>query len=94
MKPISSIKTALNIYLNHTCLQTKQVQELFGVSRTQATKYLAAVRTEQIKAGIPIFVSNSVDTTFAYKQWGIDVKVLERRYKSAQALGLTGEVTT
>ncbi len=89
MKPITSIKTALNIYLNHTCLQSKQVQELFGVSKAQATKYLAAVRREQIKAGIPIFVSNSVDTVFAYEQWGIDVKVLEKRFKAAQSLGLS-----
>lgn len=89
MKPIKSVKTALTIYLNHTCLQSKQVQELFGVSRTQATKYLNIVRREQVKAGIPIFVSNSVDTVFAYEQWGIDVKALERRYRSAQALGLS-----
>ncbi len=91
MRPIKDIKTALNIYLNHTTLQSKQVMELFDVSRTRATVYIKEVRRKQIEAGIPIFVTWGVDTAFAYECWGIDIKILEKRYRAAQALGMRKE---
>ena len=88
MRPIKSIETALNIYLNHTTLQVKEVMELFDVSRTAAGQYLKTVRSQQIANGIPLFVSNGVDTAFAYQCCGIDIKTLKERFKMAQALGI------
>lgn len=91
MKNIVNIETALKIYLSHTVLQVQEVMKLFGVSRTTAGHYLKQVRAEQIKEGIPIFVSNGVDCAFAYSLWGIDFKNLEKKYKTARSLGLTEE---
>ena len=87
--PITDIKTALKIYYNNSELGNKDIIELFG-NRSTATiaRLKKIVKNEMLKDNMLTYGIYKINTSVAYKVWGIDVNDLEKRMKKLKDLAL------
>lgn len=73
-----NINTAVTLYYQKTELTSKDISAIFGCCKSTANMLKRSARAEQDKAQIPAYNSRAVNTEFAFKQWGLDIKRLER----------------
>ena len=86
---ITSIKSALQIYYNHSEIGNKEMAVLFG-RRSSATvsRLKTMVKDEMHRREIMAYGANKVNTAVAFDVWGLDVSDLEKRMKKLKALNL------
>lgn len=85
--PITSLKTAIELYYSRTELGNSDIEELFGKHSTATVSRLKRkARQKMVELNVPTWNGNRVNTTAAFEAWGLDVKDLERRYKKLQEL--------
>ena len=76
---IKDNKTAVELFYTYPELGTEQIIELFGCSKSTATRLKEMARKLQDERGILTFSSVAVNTKCAYDAWHIDVELLEKR---------------
>lgn len=85
-KVIKDVDTALRIYYTYPELGTEQIQELFDVSVSTATRWKKDVKKEQKANGIKTMSICTVNTRLAYKMWCIDIKTLKECHEGMKTL--------
>lgn len=86
---ISSIETAIRIYLENQEIGNAEIRELFGRNLSGSTcaslkKEVKPVMTER---NVIRFASDRVNTEIAYEVWGINIADIKRKYKEMEKLG-------
>ena len=87
---IADVETAVRIYYTYPELDNALIMELFGASRSTATKLKNKVREKMKEADVPNIKRYTVNTDIAYKTWGLNISALEKRLKKMRELGLCG----
>jgi predicted kinase len=86
---ITSIKCAVEKYYKCNVLSSKDMKELFTkASKTTIANLKNLAKEEMRNNDIPVWNTTLVDTTTAYKAWGLDIDDLEAKLKKSQKLGL------
>ncbi|MBD5111439.1 MAG: hypothetical protein HDT42_02725 [Ruminococcaceae bacterium] len=85
--PITSLKTAIELYYSRTELGNADIEELFGKHSTATVSRLKRkARQKMVELNIPSWNGNRVNTEAAFESWGLNITDLERRYKKLQEL--------
>ena len=86
---ITSINAALKIYYTHSEIGNKEMIALFG-QRSSATicRLKRVVKDEMNRQGVLSYGANKVNTTIAFRVWGLDISDLEKHKKKMEELGL------
>lgn len=85
--PITSLKTAIELYYSRTELGNADIEELFGKHSTATVSRLKRkARHKMVELNIPSWNGNRVNTEAAFESWGLNITDLERRYKKLQEL--------
>lgn len=85
--PITSLKTAIELYYSRTELGNADIEELFGKHSTATVSRLKRkARQKMAELNIPSWNGNRVNTEAAFESWGLNITDLERRYKKLQEL--------
>lgn len=86
---LQNIETALEIY--YTCheLSNKEISKLFGTNTFSVISRLKKKAKAQMDLeNTPVWDARTVNTSAAFRAWGLDIKDLEARYKKLTALKL------
>lgn len=87
--PITSIENALTIYYNNAELGNAEITALFGRhSSATIARLKRLAKDEMLKRDIRSYSLHKVNTSVAYRAWGIDVMDLEKRRKKLKDLEL------
>ena len=84
---LRSVAGAIRIYYENIELSNKEIQELFmsrqgkNISGATIIKLKDAVKKVAIEREIPVWDKGCVNTKLAFEVWGLDIDVLEKRYK-------------
>ena len=85
--PITSLKTAIELYYSMTELGNSDIKRLFGNhSSATITRLKNKAKQKMIEQGTPVWNAQRVNTKVSYEAWGLDIKDLEFRYKKLQEL--------
>lgn len=76
-----NINTAVTLYYSKNELTTGDICAIFGCCKSTANLLKKAARAEQDKANVKSYNARAVNTEFAFRHWGLDVKRLERAQK-------------
>lgn len=76
----------VEIGLNYPELGSKEIMELFGVSRSTAVHYKKPVLEEMQKRGIRTWNPRNISTKIAFELWGFDVPEAERSLQRLRRL--------
>ncbi len=77
-----SVEFALQLFYEKSELTSSDIKELFGVTANSTVARLKTLAREQMAIDdVPAWDARNVNTTAAFKSWGIDVTDLEHRLK-------------
>lgn len=89
IKPQLNIELAYTFYIFKYELTRQDISRLYRTnSRYQIDKRVRAAQELMLNRGEKVDNKGDVKTKAAYEAWGIDIKDLERKYKTIQRLGL------
>lgn len=85
--PITSLKTAIELYYSQTELGNADIEQLFGKhSSATVSRLKRKAKQKMIEQDTPVYNANRVNTEAAFEAWGLNITDLERRYKKLQEL--------
>lgn len=85
--PITSLKTAIELYYSRTELGNADIKKLFGEhSSSTIARIKRKARQKMIEKNVQSWNANRVNTEAAFEAWGLNITDLERRYKKLQEL--------
>ncbi len=82
------VKTAVDFYDMYPELSTKEIRELFDVSSSTAGILKRKAKQQMVEDDTYTFLPSNVETTSAYKAWGIDINNYRRRYERLKKNGV------
>lgn len=86
---LKDIDIAIQIYYKYPEITAKEIQLLFVKnSKSTINKLKKLAQKQMIEDNINTLSLNKVNTSCAYKAWGIDIKDLENRRNKLKKLGL------
>lgn len=86
---LTSIETAIDLYYSRLELSNSDIVRLFGsIGAETIIRLKDAAKETMNDEGIYLLNPRYVNTTCAYKAWGIDITDLERRLIRLQELNL------
>ena len=84
---IESVATAVEIYYTNITLGNKQINELFGgIGNDKISELKKAARAQMKEDDVPAYNGSEVSTISAFKAWGLDIKELTERYRTAKKI--------
>lgn len=85
--PITSLKTAIELFYSRTELGNADIKDLFGKHSSSTISRLKRKAIQKMaELNTPVWNASRVNTEAAYTAWGLDIADLERRYKKLQEL--------
>lgn len=85
--PVTSLKTAIELYYSRTELGNTDIEQLFGKhSSATVSRLKSKARQKMTELNTPVWNANRVNTEAAFAAWGLNITDLERRYKKLQEL--------
>ncbi|MCD8327672.1 MAG: hypothetical protein LUC25_01095 [Ruminococcus sp.] len=82
------VKTAVDFYDMYPELGTKEICELFDSSSGTARALKKKAKQQMVVDNTYTFIPGNVETTSAYKAWGIDINNYRRRYERLKKNGM------
>lgn len=85
--PITSLKTAIELYYSRMELGNGDIKRLFGNhSSATISRLKRKAKQKMIEQGTPVWNAQRVNTKVAFETWGLNIADLEHRYKKLQEL--------
>lgn len=79
---ITSLETAIELYLKKSELSSEDIKTLFGdICKDRVVKLKRLAREKIAEKGVMVWNPRYVNTAAAYEAWGLDINDLERRYR-------------
>ncbi|MCD7773166.1 MAG: hypothetical protein LUH08_03810 [Ruminococcus sp.] len=82
------VKTAVDFYDMYPELGTKEIRELFDVSSSTAGILKRKAKQQMVEDDTYTFLPSNVETSSAYKAWGIDINNYRKRYERLKKNGV------
>ena len=76
-----NIDTAVALYYSKTEITTRDICAIFGCCKTTGNLLNKQAREAQINDGVPFYNARAVNVETAFREWGLDIKRLERAQK-------------
>lgn len=79
---ITSLETAIELYLKKSELSSEDIKALFGdICKDRVVKLKRLAREKIAEKGVMVWNPRYVNTAAAYEAWGLDIDDLKRRYR-------------
>lgn len=86
-----NIDTAITLYYSKTEITTRDICAIFGCCKTTGNLLKKQAREVQDRDGTPLYNARAVSVETAFREWGLDIKRLERAQKHPKLrLGVEG----